>query len=390
MILILNCGSSSLKFCLFDEKFNEGIKGNFERIGVAGSFVSFNNNGVKDKYEQEFKTHKDCIIFLFDKFANKYNIDIDSIKIIGHRVVHGGSFPGAVLVDDEILAQMDKISELAPLHNPSQIIVVRACRELFPNIKNSLSFDTAYHSTIPARAYTYGLPVELSEKYKIRRYGFHGLSHEFVMKEFAAKNNKKEEEINLITCHLGSGCSVCAIKNGKSIDTSMGFTPLEGLIMGTRTGDMDPSIPLFIAEKERLSLKEVDTLMNKKSGIIGLTGLDNVDVREVLFLADYPVSDFDGSYLFEKYQGSELEVVKNRCKMALDVFTYRVKKYIGSYFAILGKVDAIVFMAGVGERSAIVRDLITKDLEILKNIPIEVIPTNEEKMIAEEAVRFIK
>ncbi len=391
MILVLNCGSSSLKFCLFDNDFNEGIKGNFERIGVAGSFVSVNNNGIKDKYEQEFKTHKDCIVFLFDKFSNVYGIDVNAIKIIGHRVVHGGSFPGAVLVDDDILTQMDKISELAPLHNPSQMVVVRACRELFPNIKNSLSFDTAYHSTIPDYAYTYGLPIDLIEKHKIRRYGFHGLSHEFVMKEFCDKNNKKEEDVNIITCHLGSGCSVCAIKNGKSIDTSMGFTPLEGLVMGTRTGDMDPSIVSFISEKEGLTPKEVDNLINKKSGLVGLTGLSNVDMREVLYLGGYPVSDFDGSYLKDKFSTEELEVLAKRCKLAIGVFTYRVKKYIGSYFAILnGKVDAIVFMAGVGERSAAIRDLITKDLEILKNIPIEVIPTNEEKMIAEEAYQFIK
>ncbi|MEZ7820995.1 MAG: acetate kinase, partial [Patescibacteria group bacterium] len=262
---------------------------------------------------------------------------------------------------------------------------------LFPNIKNSLSFDTAYHSTIPDYAYTYGLPIDLIEKHKIRRYGFHGLSHEFVMKEFCDKNNKKEEDVNIITCHLGSGCSVCAIKNGKSIDTSMGFTPLEGLVMGTRTGDMDPSIVSFISEKEGLTPKEVDNLINKKSGLVGLTGLSNVDMREVLYLGGYPVSDFDGSYLKDKFSTEELEVLAKRCKLAIGVFTYRVKKYIGSYFAILnGKVDAIVFMAGVGERSAAIRDLITKDLEILKNIPIEVIPTNEEKMIAEEAYQFIK
>lgn len=390
MTLVLNCGSSSLKFCLFDANLNEGIKGNFERIGVAGSFVAINNNGQKDKFEQDFATHKDCMIFLFEKFANQYNIDANSIKIIGHRVVHGGSFDHAVLVDSDLLKKMDEISPLAPLHNPVQINVVRACMELFPNIKNSLSFDTAYHSTIPDYAYTYGLPVELAEKYKIRRYGFHGLSHEFVMKEYAQKVGKREDEINIITCHLGSGCSVAAIKNGKSVDTSMGFTPLEGLVMGTRTGDMDPSIPLFIAEKEGLSLKEVDTLMNKKSGLIGLTGMGNVDMREVLFLGGYPVSDFDGTYLFEKYQGEELETIKKRCKLAIDVFVYRVKKYIGSYFGILGKIDGLVFMAGVGERSAVIRDLVTKDLEFLKQVDVCVIPTNEEKMIAEEAQEFIK
>jgi len=391
MILVLNCGSSSLKFCLFNQSFEEKIKGNFERIGVEGSFASFSNDGNKNKYEQEFKTHKDCMIFLFEKLAEVYNVDINSIKVIGHRIVHGGKLPCAAIVDNEMLSYMDEISGLAPLHNPVQMKVVRVCMELFPNIKNSLSFDTAYHTTIPDYAYTYALPVAIAEKHKIRKYGFHGISHEFVMKEFALKNNKKEEDVNLIICHLGSGCSVAAIKNGKSIDTSMGFTPLEGLVMGTRTGDMDPYIPLFIAEKEGLSLDEVNFLMNNKSGLIGLTGLSNADMREVLFLADYPVTDFDGSYLNEKFSQEEFLLLKKRCKLAVNVFVYRVKKYISSYFGILdGKVDAIIFTAGVGERSAVIRNLITNDLEILKNIPVCVIPTNEEKMIAEEAFEFIK
>ncbi len=391
MILVLNCGSSSLKFCLFDNDFNEGIKGNFERIGVAGSFVSISNNGEKEKFEQDFPTHKDCISFLFDKFANKYNIDINSIEIIGHRVVHGGTFPGAVMVDDDILKQMEEINPLAPLHNPAQMIVVKACRELFPNIKNSLSFDTAYHATIPDYAYTYGLPIDLIEKYKIRKYGFHGLSHQYVMKEFAKEKGIEEKDVNIITCHLGSGCSVCAIKNGKSIDTSMGFTPLEGLMMGTRTGDMDPSVVSFLALKTGYTPEEMDTLINKKSGLVGLTGLSNVDMREVLYLGGYPVTDFDGSYLNEKFSKEELEVLQKRCKLAISVFVYRVKKYIGAYYGVMdGKVDAIVFMAGVGERSAVIRDLITNDLEIIKGIPVEVIPTNEEKMIAEEAANLLK
>jgi acetate kinase len=374
---------------LFDPDLNKLVEGIFERVGSLGSFCEFKKDGVKNKFEKSFADHKDCLIFLFEKLK-EYKIDTNNIKIIGHRVVHGGNFNDSVLVDDAVLEKMHIASSLAPLHNPVQISVIRACRELFPNIKNSISFDTAFHSTIPNFAYTYAIPIELSEKHSIRRYGFHGLSHEFVMKEYAQKIGKDVKDLNLITCHLGSGSSICAIKNGKSVDTSMGFTPLEGLVMGTRGGDMDPSIPLFLAKKEGLTLEEIETLLNKKSGLVGLTGMNNIDMREVLYLADYPVSDFDGTHLDKKYNSEELALLKKRCRLAIDVFVYRVKKYIGSYYAILGRVDAIIFMAGIGERSQTIRDLITSDLEILKNIPIEVVPTNEEKMIAEEAGVFIK
>jgi acetate kinase len=387
MILVLNCGSSSLKFCLFDLKFNKIIDGIFERVGGNKSFCEFKKDGQKDKFESEFASHKDCLIFLFEKLK-EYGIDVNSIKTIGHRVAHGGNHDGAVLVNDEVLKEMDKISSLAPLHNPIQISVVRSCIELFPKIKNVLGFDTAFHYNIPEFAHTYALPIELSEKYSIRRYGFHGLSHEFVMEEYAHKNGKNVKDLNLIICHLGSGCSVCAIKNGESVDTSMGFTPLEGLVMGTRTGDMDPSIILFLMKKEGLTLEEADALLNKKSGLVGLTGMKNIDMREVLYLAGYPVSDFDGTYLDKKYSPEELKLLKKRCRLAIDVFVYRIKKYIGAYYAILGNVDAVIFTAGIGERSRAIRDLITSDMEILKNIPIEVIPTNEEKMIAEKACVF--
>ncbi len=389
MILVVNCGSSSLKFALFDNKLNEVVKGIFERIGVSNSFSEFKINGNDDKYEQDYKTHKDALIFLFEKFK-MYNINVDDIEIIGHRIVHGGNNSNNLLVDDVVLKQMELVNELAPLHNPVQMSVVNACIELFPNIKNSLSFDTAFHHSLPDYAYTYGLPVELAEKYLIRRYGFHGLSHEYILEEYAKTANKNESELNLITCHLGSGCSVCAIKNGKSVDNSMGFTPLEGLLMGTRVGDLDASVPLFIARKENLTLDQVDNLLNKKSGLVGMTGMTNIDMREVLYLADYPVSNFDGSYLNEKYNFDELTLLKKRCKLAVDVFVYRVKKYIGSYYAILGRVDAIIFTAGIGERSEIIRSLIMKDLPFTDNVNIEVIKTNEEKMIAEEALKFIK
>jgi len=389
MILVLNCGSSSLKFCLFDPKLNKLVDGIFERVGSSNSFCEFKKDGVKNKFEKSFLSHKDCLVFLFEKLK-EYGIDTSSIKIIGHRVVHGGDFNDSVLVDDAILEKMDIVSSLAPLHNPVQISVIRACVELFPDIKNAISFDTAFHSTIPNFAYTYAIPIELSEKHSIRRYGFHGLSHEFVMKEYAKKIGKDVTDLNLITCHLGSGSSICAIKNGRSVDTSMGFTPLEGLVMGTRGGDMDPSIPLFLAKKEGLTLEEIDNIFNKKSGLVGLTGMNNIDMREVLYLAGYPVSDFDGAHLDKKYNSGELALLKKKCKLAIDVFVYRVKKYIGSYYAILGRVDAIIFMAGIGERSQTIRELITSDLKILKNTPVEVIPTNEEKMIAEEAGIFNK
>ena len=384
MILVLNCGSSSLKFSLFDDLLNEVIKGIFERIGSHNSFCDFK----KERIEQIFDTHKDALIFLFNKFT-KVGINIDDIKIIGHRVAHGGNNNDSILVDYKVIEGMKAVNNLAPLHNPIQMSVVEACMELFPNIKNSLSFDTAFHHTIPDFAYTYAIPIELSEKYSIKKYGFHGLSHEFVLNEYANKTGKSIDELNLIICHLGSGASICAIKNGKSIDTSMGFTPLEGLVMGTRSGDIDPSIPIFLARNEGMDLDEIENMLNKRSGLMGLTGMQNVDMREVLYLADYPVSDFDGSYLNEKFTFEDLVLLKKRCKLAIDVFVYRIKKYIGSYYFILGKVDAIIFTAGIGERSEVIRDLIIKDLPI-GDTKVEVIATNEEKMIAMEASQFIK
>jgi acetate kinase len=384
MILVLNCGSSSLKFSLFDDLLNEVIKGIFERIGSHNSFCDFK----KERIEQIFDTHKDALIFLFNKFT-KVGINIDDIKIIGHRVAHGGDNNDSILVDYKVIEDMKTINNLAPLHNPIQMSVVEACMELFPNIKNSLSFDTAFHHTIPDFAYTYAIPIELSEKYSIKKYGFHGLSHEFVLNEYANKVGKNINELNLIICHLGSGASICAIKNGKSIDTSMGFTPLEGLVMGTRSGDIDPSIPIFLARNEEMDLDEIENMLNKRSGLMGLTGMQNVDMREILYLADYPVSDFDGSYLNEKFTFEDLVLLKKRCKLAIDVFVYRIKKYIGSYYFILGKVDAIIFTAGIGERSEVIRDLIIKDLPI-GDTKVEVIATNEEKMIAIEASQFIK
>lgn len=384
MILVLNCGSSSLKFSLFDDSLNEIVKGIFERIGSPNSFCDFR----KERIEQMFDTHKDALIFLFNKFSET-GININDIKIIGHRVAHGGNNNDSILVDYKAIEDMKTINNLAPLHNPIQMSVVETCIELFPNIKNSLSFDTAFHHTIPDFAYTYAIPVELSEKYSIKKYGFHGLSHEFVLNEYANKTGKSINELNLIICHLGSGASICAIRNGKSIDTSMGFTPLEGLVMGTRSGDVDPSIPIFLARNEEMNLDEIENMLNKRSGLVGLTGMQNIDMREVLYLADYPVSDFDGSYLNEKFTFEDLVLLKKRCKLAIDVFVYRIKKYIGSYYFILGHVDAIIFTAGIGERSDVIRNLITENLPI-GDTKVEVIATNEEKMIAMEASQFIK
>ena len=378
----------SLKFSLFNDSFEEIAKGIFERIGSSNSFCDFKKDGNKTRDEKFFETHKDSLVFLFEKFREN-NIDPNDIEIIGHRVAHGGKNNDSILVEGDVIENIKKISNLAPLHNPVQISVVESCMELFPNIKNSLSFDTAFHQTMPEVAYTYGIPVELTEKYSIRRYGFHGLSHEFVLNEYARMINKDIKDLNLIVCHLGSGASVCAIKNGKSVDTSMGFTPLEGLLMGTRAGDLDPSIPLFLARNKGMSLDDVENILNKKSGLIGLTGMQNVDMREILYLADYPVTDFDGSYLNEKFTSEDLILLKKRCKLAVDIFVYKVKKYIGSYYFILGNVDAIIFTAGIGERSQTIRDLVIKDLPI-GNTAVEVINTNEEKMIAMEANNFIK
>lgn len=395
-ILVMNCGSSSLKYQLIDMKDEKLIaKGLVERIGIDGSVITHNTIG-KDKVKTEtpMKDHNDAVKLVIEALTDPKTGAISSMKeieAVGHRMVHGGErFASSVLINEDVMKGVEACNDLAPLHNPANIIGVRACQNAMPNVPMALVFDTAFHQTMPKSSYLYALPYEYYEKYKVRRYGFHGTSHMFVSKRAAEILGKKEDELNLITCHLGNGASVCAIEKGKCIDTSMGLTPLEGLAMGTRCGDMDPAIVTFIMQKEGLSAAEMDNVMNKKSGVMGLSGIS---------------SDFrDLEEGFEK--GNE------RAKIAIEVFVKRVKKYIGSYMAELGKVDAIIFTAGIGENSPFIRELVCEGLENLgiefdrtKNdfrgeekfiskenskIKIMVIPTNEELTIARDTLELLK
>jgi acetate kinase len=341
-IAVINSGSSSLKFKLFDMTTKNVISSKLiEHIGEKDSKI---------------KTHHEAL----------ENLDIDFSKIdgVGHRVVHGGEeFKAPTLIDGTVLKKIKTLIPLAPLHNPANLEGILIIKEKFPDIKQIAVFDTAFHTTMPKSAYLYALPYEMYEKNKIRRYGFHGTSHSFVSKEAAKILNKDLNKLNLITLHLGNGASACAIKNGISIDTSMGFTPLEGLVMGSRCGDIDPAIILYMQKKLNLSIDEIDIILNKKSGLLGIS--NNNDVRDLLKLNS---------------KNSEL---------ALEIMIRRVKKYIGSYMAILGSVDAIIFTGGIGENSSYIREKII-DSDFFKNIKVLVIKTDEELEIANECFRVLK
>ncbi|MFH1692451.1 MAG: acetate kinase [Candidatus Omnitrophota bacterium] len=368
-ILTINCGSSSIKYRLFDVSTNDGKKdarfrlldkGLIEKIGQAGSRAC---------------DHKEGVRLLFESLVNGPKAQIkslDEIFAIGHRVVHGGvEFKKPSLITPEVIAKIKECCELAPLHNPVNLAGIQACQVLLPNIKQVAIFDTAFHQTLPEYAYIYGLPYEYFQKYNLRKFGFHGTSHHYVAQEAARQLKKPLRRLRLITCHLGNGCSITAVKNGKSIDTSMGFTPLEGLVMGTRCGDIDPASVIFLAEKEKISLAEIDKVLNYKSGLKGITGISN-DMREIDMAAK---------------KGN------HRARLALDIFAYRIKKYIGSYVAVLGGVDAIVFTAGIGENEKRIRQKILKGLFgflDMKKTSVLVIPTNEELMIAREAFRVVR
>ncbi len=394
-VLVLNCGSSSVKYQIFDMKDESVLaKGLAERIGLDGSRIVY-QRGLESKkiYEVPLPTHKKAIEEIFKLLVDKNDgilSSLNDIDAVGHRVVHGGeSFFEATLVTPETYKKLKECENLAPLHNPYNIQGVEACMSLIPEAPQVLVFDTAFHQTMPKEAYIYALPYEWYEKYKIRRYGFHGTSHYYVSRRVAQLTGKPLEELKIISCHLGNGASITAIKNGKSIDTSMGYTPLEGLVMGTRCGDIDPAIPLIMMEKENLSPKEMDNILNKKSGILGISGVSS-DFRDV---------------------GEAAEKGNERALLALKVFAYRIKKYIGAYYAILGGLDVLIFTAGVGERGPLERSLICEGLEHLgvkidpeKNkvkgeelkistpdskVEVWVIPTNEELMIAGETVKIV-
>ncbi|MDD4834310.1 MAG: acetate kinase [Lutispora sp.] len=395
-IFVVNCGSSSLKYQLINME-NEEVeaKGLVERIGIPGSVLKHQpQNGEKAVIEEDMPTHKEALKHVIDALMNEnYGVikSMNEINAVGHRVVHAGEkFAYSVVINDEVVNALKECIELAPLHNPPNIIGIEACQQLMPDVPMVGVFDTAFHQTMPKEAFIYALPYELYEKYGIRRYGFHGTSHKYVAQRAASMLGKNIEDLKIVTCHLGNGASVAAVKEGKSVDTSMGFTPLEGLAMGTRCGDIDPAIVKFIMEKEGLDLAGVDSLMNKKSGVLGISGVSS-DFRDIEEAGE---------------KGND------RADLALNVFAYKVRKYIGAYVAAMGGIDAIVFTAGLGENSASMRAAICKGLEFLgvevdseKNnirgketevskagakVKVLLIPTNEELMIARDTKSLIE
>ncbi len=350
-VLVVNAGSSSIKYHLYQmpqtkvsaaaDKLAGGI---VEKIGEKNSTLRYDHNGKTSKREVKAENHEKAMEIilntLLDKKAGVIK-DVGEIAAAGHRVVHGGEeFTGSVVIDDKVIASIEKFSSLAPLHNPHNLTGIRSAQRKLPAAKQVACFDTAFHTTIPQVAYLYALPYELYEKEHIRRYGFHGISHRYIARRAAVLLDKGKYDVNVVTCHLGNGCSVTAVKNGRSVDTSMGFTPLEGLVMGTRSGDFDPAILFYLHEKGH-DLEELRTLCNMRSGLLGISGLSN-DMRNLESLA---------------------EGGNARAKLAIDIFCYRVKKYIGAYMAALGRVDAIAFSGGIGENSALVRRQICTGLE---------------------------
>ena len=393
-VLVINCGSSSLKFQLINAESEEVLaKGICERIGIDGRLTYQPEGGEKEKSDKAMPTHTEAIQFVIEALTNPETgvvKSLDEIGAVGHRMVHGGEkFASSVIITDEVKKAVEECNELAPLHNPANLIGVDACEKLMPNTPMVAVFDTAFHQTMPEKAYMYGLPYEYYEKYKVRRYGFHGTSHSFVSKRLAELIGRDIKDTKLIVCHLGNGSSITAVDGGKSVDTSMGLTPLAGLPMGTRSGDIDPAILEFIAGKEGKSVEEITTILNKKSGVSGLSGVSS-DFR-----------DLDAG----------MKEGNDRCRLALDVFCYSVKKYIGAYAAAMGGLDAIAFTAGIGENNPYVRRVSTMDLSFMgididetKNeirgeeqkistdaskVQVWVVPTNEELAIARETVELV-
>ena len=350
-VLVVNAGSSSLKYQLIDMRDESVLaKGIVERIGSDGTVLK-HTRGDEDKVElfKDVGDHTGAIKLVVETLMDKdlgVVSSMDEINAVGHRVVHGGEkYAGSVLITDEVIQAIENCSEFAPLHNPANLMGIAACKKIMPNVPMVAVFDTAFHQTIPKKAYIYGLPYEAYSEMRIRRYGFHGTSHSYVANRAAKILGKDIKDLKIVTCHLGNGASVCAVDQGKSVDTSMGFTPLEGLIMGTRCGSIDPAIIEFIMDKKGYDIKQVVEYMNKKSGVLGISGISS-DFRDLWKAWD------DG-------KGNE------RAKIALDAFCYSVKKYIGSYAAVMGGLDAIVITAGIGENDPGVREMCTEGLEFL-------------------------
>ena len=393
-VLVINCGSSSLKFQLINSDTEAVLaKGLCERIGIDGSLTYQPAGGEKTTENKAMPTHTEAIQFVIDALTDAERgvvKSLDEIGAVGHRVVHGGEkFASSAVITDEMIKAVEECNDLAPLHNPANLIGIAACKKLMPNTPMVGVFDTAFHQTMPEEAYMYGLPYEYYEKYKVRRYGFHGTSHSFVSKRTAEIMNRPYEETKTIVCHLGNGASICAVKNGKSVDTSMGLTPLEGLVMGTRSGDIDPAILEFLAKKEDMDITALMNMLNKKSGVHGVSGISS-DFRDLTAGA---------------------EAGNKRAQIAIDVFTYRVAKYVGSYVAAMNGVDAIAFTAGIGENVCLVREKVCEYLGYLgitldkeanakrgeeieistadSKVKVYVVPTNEELAIARETVALV-
>ena len=406
-ILVLNCGSSSLKFQLISTSLDQIsqdtertlAKGHIERIGGAAVMNFSDSRDVEFRSAEPIRDIRSALDAALQWIAADTTTidgvnDHSDIHAVGHRVVHGGEhFSESVLITDEVLRGIDDCIELAPLHNPANIQGIQAARSIFGKmLPQAVVFDTAFHHKLPERAYIYAIPYQFYRRHKIRRYGFHGTSHRYIAYRYRTINNIPRENVNIITIHLGNGCSIAAIKNGDPIDTSMGFTPLEGLVMGSRSGDIDPAIIEFLCQKEGFSVSEVDLILNKQSGLLGISGLTN-DMRELIAESD--------------------ESGDRRARLAIEIFCYRVRKYIGSYLAAMNGCDSIVFSGGIGENSARIRSAICSDMDWLgmgldeernaatingregtisydgSRLNIGVIPTNEELMIARDTVRLI-
>jgi len=376
LILIINSGSTSLKFKVFErENLKEICQGLIDRIGLANSVFYYmeNKETKKINYTAGIKNHETAVKLMVEILPQKV---YDQIKFIGHRVVHGGEdFSQPIIVNKQILKRLEKYNELAPLHNPVNLRTIETCLKHFNEVKNVAFFDTAFFQTLPNYTYLYSLPLKYYEQYKIRKYGFHGLSHQNMLEFASEKLRKKKDKLNLITCHLGGGSSVTLIKNGKAFDTSMGFTPLEGVTMSTRAGDLDPAVILYLLKNLKLSITEVHELLNFKSGVFGISGL--ADMREVLQAADYKVK---GYKLLRKYNKRE----KEKARLALKIFIYDIQRYITSFSGMVKHLDAIVFSGLIGYHSEIIRNLILKDIYFNKNPKILVCEPNEEKLMAKE------
>ena len=393
-ILVLNSGSSSLKYQVIDTNTGEMlVKGNYERVGQAGAFLTHKVNGEKHKFEHPAKNHEKAIKFVMERLTSEaYGIfkSLDELDAVGHRVVHGGEkFKDAVLITEEVIKEIEATEELAPLHNPAAVLGINACKKVLPNKPMVAVFDTAFHQTISKEKYIYPIPYEYYEKYHVRKYGFHGTSHQYVANRVAELLNKDIKDLKIVNCHLGQGASVCAIKNGQSVETSMGLTPLGGIPMGTRSGDLDPSVVTFIMKKENLIPEEMENILNKESGAFGVS-MVSVDFRDI---------------------EAEALAGGKHAKLALDVYHYSIAEYIAKCAVAMGGIDVLTFTAGVGEKSPYSRNEICKDLGVLgveisgkanivkgeeaeissatSKVKVFIIPTNEELMIAKETEKVI-